>query len=227
LTKAVYGIESRMGYQISQPPEPEPPPSPGADSSDGDSSVSDIIEADQPSHLRSLFQNDWLSVDSRRQDEQAAERRVKASTQLLETAKRALQLLIPPREEISDISRMGPGWLTIQSIILPQPFTPKSEPELLDSYEEMIDPDVDPIRLASWLLTIALTAQQAPAGKDKSDMQHERWQRRLSFSRVVSETVDSTILCHDRLIGTTRGLVLFTHFIRLSVSPLYFLFPSN
>lgn len=215
LTKAVYGIESSLGYRITRPPELVAPPSPGAESSDGNSSVSDIIEADQPSHLRSLFQNDWLSVDSRQQDEQTGERRVKASTHLLETAKRALQVLIPPREEVSDISKNGPGWLTIQSILLPQPFTPQSEPEILESYEKMLDPDVDPIRLASWLLTIALTAQQAPAGKDRPGTQHELWQQRLALSRVISETVDSTILCHDKLIGTTQGLVVFTHFIRL------------
>ncbi|KAJ5613354.1 hypothetical protein N7510_006548 [Penicillium lagena] len=217
LTKAVHGIESRLGYQITRPPKLVAPPSPGAESSDGNSSVSDILEADQPLHLRSLFQNDWLSVDSRQQDEQAAERRVKASTHLLETARRALQVLIPPREEVSDISKMGPGWLTIQSVMLPLPFTPKSEPELLESYEEMSDPDVDPIRLASWLLTIALTGQQAPAGNHSSGTQHDIWQRRLALSRAISETVDSTILCHDKLIGTTRGLVVFMQFIRLLI----------
>jgi hypothetical protein len=46
--------------------------------------------------------------------------------QLIDTARRALQALILPREEIWEISRMGPGWLNIQGEILPQTFGLKS-----------------------------------------------------------------------------------------------------
>lgn len=192
------------------------PASPAANAFDGNVSVSDIVEeVDRLSHLRSLFQNELLSVESHRHNEHDAIQYGGSSMQLIDTARRALQALILPREEIWEISRMGPGWLTIQGEILPQTFGLKSESELFENYGDMCKPDVDPIYLASWLLTVAITAQQPLVCESTSASQREMRQRRWKYYQAVCHAVDKTILSHDNLVGTTRGLELSTQFIRL------------
>lgn len=110
---------------------------------------------------------------------------------------------------------MGPGKLTIQGKMLPLTFGLKSESELFEIYDDMWEPDVDPFYLAPWLLTLAITAQQPRVSESTSVSQLEMRQRRLKYDHAACHAVDRTILSHDNLVGTTRGLELSTHFIRL------------
>ena len=68
LTKIVHGIESKLGGKPSQILTTGEDPNSGHDDSDTESSASEVLVAEQGSHLRSLFQNDWLSVDTNRQE---------------------------------------------------------------------------------------------------------------------------------------------------------------
>lgn len=170
--------------------------------------------ADQPSHLRSLFQNEWLSVDTRRDEAQLQGRRKKDSD-LMEIARPRLQSLIPSREEVSEIMSFAYDWLSVLRIILPQPFTVESRQEVLERYDEMCRPDVDAVDLASWLLTIAITAQQIPQGPMSPEVQSQTYRSRIELCRQIINTVEETVFRHDRLLGTVKGLGMVVHILRL------------
>ncbi|PKY04122.1 hypothetical protein P168DRAFT_252931 [Aspergillus campestris IBT 28561] len=218
LTRIVHSLESKIGGQPTHINR-----TPGDDKSDdvqddsgAESSASEVLMADQPSHLRSLFQNEWLSVDTRRDETQLQERRKKDSD-LLELARPRLQSLIPSREEVSEITSFAYDWLTIFQAILPQPFTVESRQEVLDRYEEMCRPDVDVIDLALWLLTIAITAQQIPQGPMSPEVQFQMYRNHIELCRQIINTVEDTLLCHDRLLGTVKGLGMVVHILRLRI----------
>lgn len=220
LSKALRDVQLKLGYQSTQTLEPAPAhpgSNPESDDSGDDSTVSDVLPTDSQSHLRSLFQNDWLSVDTSQQNNWQQDRNEKSSTHLLDVGRKALQELIPTRDEVSDIvrSRSVSRWLDLLHTLLPQPFAVKSRQEMLETYDEMHNPEVDTIILASWLLTVALTAQQIPLESDSPAIQLKGFQKHSSFPRAVCDIVESTILRHDRLICTIKGLGMAMHLFRL------------
>lgn len=215
LSKVIHNLERRLGYQPSRVPEPSVGQTPGPDDSDDGSSISDVLAADQPAHLHSLFQNDWLSVDVRRQEEHLQDRKTRSSTNLLDVARQALQRLIPPKDQVLNITQSSSKSLELLHALLPHPFEVRSQQEMLENYEDMHKPDVHAISLASWLLTIAITVQQTPYPNDGESEELRNFQRWSGFSKAVSDTVESTILSHDRLVGTTQGLGMAIHFFRL------------
>lgn len=215
LTERMRGVEAKLGCQTIQPLDYPVAESPARESSDDDSNASDLLAVDQPSHLHSLFHNDWLRVDSRQKTRNLQDCREIQSAPLLDNARRALQKLIPPKEELVEIMKSGSEWLTMVHVLFAQPFTAGSEQEILDSYDQMCNPAVDTISLASWLLVIAITAQQVSRVHESSSPGRRSYVTQLRLSRAISDTVEERILPHDRLIGTTHGLAMFVHFIRL------------
>jgi hypothetical protein len=218
LSKVIRDIEIKLGNLPTQASEPTPAlpvSSPEIYESDDNSSMSDVLATEPPSHMRSLFQNGWLSVDSDRQNEQLYDRRARASAHLLDTARHALQKLIPSKHEVSHIARSAPKWLDLLHTLLPQPFAVKSQQEILEYYEGMCKLDTDAISLATWLITIAITAQQIPQEHDSPSTQLDGRHKYSKFSRVVSEIVESTLISYDRLICTVEGLGMAMHFVRL------------
>jgi hypothetical protein len=219
LSKVIRDIDVKLGYQPSQTSEPtpnQPVPSPESDESDDDSSISTLLNTDPPAHIRSLFENDWITVDTRR-SEQVQDRQAKASAHLLDLARQALQKLIPSRDEFSSIASSASRWLNLLHTLLPQPFSCEFSQELLQNYDKMHEPDTDVIALATWLLVIAITAQQSPDEHGNPATQFKGYDRCSNFNRAVSNTVESTILCHDRLICTVPCLGMAMHLFRLLV----------
>lgn len=161
-----------------------------------------------PSH------NDFL-FETNQQHEHILERRVKASASLRERVRPALQKLIPSKEETAEMLLVDYDWLQMMASILPQPTSPRSQYALLECYDEICQPDVDVVDLASWLLTVAITAQQIPQKSNYTELPSLSSSRRLTFARTVSNTVESLVLNHDRLVGTIPGLGLGIHFVRL------------
>ncbi|KAH8658869.1 putative C6 finger domain protein [Tricladium varicosporioides] len=221
LSKVVHNIELKLGYQPTEIPELTPEPTPGSDDSDDDRSESDVL-GPEPSHLRSLFQNDWLSADMHRSNEELLDRKAKAITNILDSARNALQRVIPPKEEIANIANSAFRWLIMLDGLFPQSLAVRSRQQMLESYDAMHELDVDPVSLASWLLAVAITAQQVPQDLDSptaSPRVHQKW---LEFTRIVSETVEKSILSHDRILGTVQGLDVAMHFFRLQISQGHF-----
>ncbi|KAE8350055.1 hypothetical protein BDV28DRAFT_47863 [Aspergillus coremiiformis] len=217
LTRVVNEIELKLGCKPSHIVEAQEGQPVGPDDSEGDSSGSDIPMAEKPSHLRSLFQNDWVSADAYRPEQQSPQRMDKAVAQLSMNVRPKLQSVIPKREEVADIAGSAYDWLTVLHAIFPQPLMLKSPQELLERYDSMCHPDADVIMLASWLLTLALTAQQTPRGWERSDVYRRKCRRRVEFCQSIISIVEKTLLCHDRLLGTVQGLGMAIHFLRLQV----------
>lgn len=211
-------IQSKFGFQALDTPENLPVPSatsPGEDETDEDSNVSDVVETESPAHLRSLFQNHWLSADIGPSNEQLQDRRAKASSNLLQIAKETLQKLIPPKEEVMIMARTASKWMDLVHAVLPQPFAVTSQQELLEACDQMRKEDVDTLTLAGWLLDLAVTAQQEPQVHESPTTEFKRISRISDFSRAVSDAVESTLLSHDRLLGSMNGLGMAIHFLRL------------
>lgn len=215
LTQVVSGIEVKLGEKPSTRTGSTLAHDHEANDSETEDSVSDIVVAEEPSHLRSLFQNDWLSADVYRHDEQQRGRWEKASAHLLDAARPQLQKLFPSKEEARDIILHTHDWTSMLHLMLPQPFTAKSQQEMMENYDVVSQPDASIIRMTTWLLEVAITALQIPQGSELSGHEFKGIQKRLAYSRAVSETVEKTILAHDRLLGTLEGLGIALHFVRL------------
>lgn len=217
LSKAVHNIEVKLGAQPAQTTGSATHPLSGSvvddsvvDDYDDDSSASDVLGEDRPTLLSALFQNEWLSVDLQRRNEQLQDRKARTSAHLLDTAKQALQKLIPSKEDVESIAINGYAsrWLVLVHTLFPQPFMVKTHQEMVSSYDDMQAPKVEPMALASWLLAVALTAVQVPQEKGSPGAQLNLFQRASYFARAIAETVEKMILSHDRLIGTIQGLSL-------------------
>lgn len=187
--------------------------------------MSDVLATEPPSHMRSLFQNDWLSVDTGRQIESLHDRKTRASAHLLDTARHALQKLIPSKYEVSRMTGSASSWLDLLHTLLPQPFAVKSPQDILERHEEMCKPDTDAITLATWLITIAISARQISQVSDCPSTQPDGYQKYSVFSRLVFEITESTLISYDRLICSVEGLGMAMHFVRLWVS--VFTNPTN
>ncbi|KAL2832211.1 major facilitator superfamily domain-containing protein [Aspergillus pseudoustus] len=212
LTRIVSGIEVQLGGNPSLQLEQAADQPSGSDDSDAESTNSEGLVAEEPSHLRSLFQNDFITLDH----EDIQERRMKASASLRERVRPALQKLIPSREETAEMLVVTYDWLQMIASMLPQPASPESQKGLLEQYDEMCQPDVDVVALASWLLAVAITAQQVPQ-ENNTPSPSLSSHRRISFSRAVADTIENLVLSHDRLVGTIPGLGLGIHWVRLQM----------
>ncbi|KIW62166.1 hypothetical protein, variant [Phialophora macrospora] len=116
------------------------------------------------------------------------------------------------------MARSASKWLNLVNAVLAQPFGLNSQQELLESYDNMLKPDVDAMNLAAWLLDLALTAQQEPQLHSSPATSLNRFHKVSDFSRAVSDTVEATLFSHDRLLGTVQGLGMAMHFLRLQIS---------
>lgn len=220
MSKAVHGIESRLGNRLAESTSPATDQTPDSelysdDSDDG--SISDTL-ASEPSHLRSLFQNDWLSADVHPHDEHSQERKAKATGQILVVAKQALKKLMPSRSSVTDIPESAFKWLIFLDTLFPDKLAARSRSEILDSYDDMKKEDVDAVSLALWLLAVAITAHQVPDEHRTPSTEGKDYKRWVEFSQELSETIERFILSHDRLVGTVHGLGIALHYFRLSVS---------
>lgn len=186
-----------------------------AGSSDGHSSVSELSIAEQPSHLRLLFQNNWLSLDHLSQGGVIKSHETTKAACLLSTARNSLQGLIPSKDEIFRLTHSCSEWLIMLHSFFQLPFGAKCGMELIASYQEMHSPNVDTMRLASWLLDVALIAEQLPPKYESMEARLDQRERQKWLSNAISEAVDNTILVHDILTGSIHGLSVFIQFIRL------------
>ncbi|KAH2404516.1 hypothetical protein KXV53_000543 [Aspergillus fumigatus] len=214
LTKIVNNLEVKLGSKPSRVVCSDTVQAPDAQESDAESSGSDFPMTDRPSHLRSLFQNDWLSFDS---SQNANKAQGKISTQFSRVVRPRLQSLIPPKDEVIEIAGSSFDWLTLLHTLLPQPCTVVSQQDLVVRYEEMCSPDVNILTLALWLLALAIMAQQLPQQSENSEDQLRKCQKRADLCRQIINTMESTVLCHDRLLATGEGLAMAVHFARLHI----------
>lgn len=173
--------------------------------------VSREFITNRPSHLRLLFENNHLEMWEIQSNPPLPARDITGSEYLLDTARVSLQKLIPSKVKVNELAEDVSEWVTILDSLFPIPSVAKSRAEIVASYGEMEGPNIDPIRLASWLLTIAYMAEQLPQDATHCDGREQR-NRLLN---QISDTVETTVLAHDRLISSIQGLSTCMQYIRL------------
>ncbi|KAF5628092.1 C6 transcription factor [Fusarium sp. NRRL 25303] len=113
-------------------------------------------------------------------------------------------------------------WLQMLASLLPQLSSPESHPALLARYDEMCQPDVDAVDMASWLLAVAITAQQIPQQRNDSESLPLNSRKRLAFSHAVTEAVESLasiLFVYISLVGRgdfQQAWLKLRHFIALA-----------
>ncbi|KAK6837209.1 hypothetical protein RU639_001369 [Aspergillus parasiticus] len=175
--------------------------------------VSREFITNKPSHLRLLFENHSLKMEEVQENPLLASKAATSPACLLDAARMSLQRLIPSRVEVNKLAEKVSEWVTVLDSLFPLPSVARSRVEVVTLYGEMERPNVDPIRLASWLLNIVYMAEQLPqeaTHRDGREPQHE-------LSSQISDTVETAVLAHDNLIGSIQGLSTYMQYIRLQL----------
>ncbi|KAH7140224.1 hypothetical protein B0J13DRAFT_62527 [Dactylonectria estremocensis] len=230
LTSAVHGIESDLHpgtRKTSSPAVVREPALSGSDpDSDGESHVSDvpdIPDIEPPTYLNSLFNNSLLSSDSRDVGSVEESRVLKALARFSDIARAALQPLIPSKEDVAAIADHVTGWQEFVNIIIPVTSMTKTGPEILEEYDGMKRVTVDPIDLAAWLLSLAITVEQMPR-EVVSPSSASKWPANASsFSKAVAEAVERTIVSRDIFSGSFKGAETTLLLLRLHHALGYFM----
>ena len=84
---------------------------------------------------------------------------------------------------------------------------------MLLQYEKLQDPNTDPVVIASLLLSVAITVQQAPG--DTAGHAAESIGDAPSFIKNVSDSVERIIISDDAIAGTVEGIEVTLLFLRL------------
>ncbi|KAK5077448.1 hypothetical protein LTR70_009716 [Exophiala xenobiotica] len=165
LGDVICGMQARLGYpfsEILQKPLASASPSAQDDELD-DSSVSEGLTAAEPMHLQSLFDNELIRPSPRtRGSPDKGHDITKTNPPLLDAARKALQALIPPRNEARSMIEAGSTWLALIHSMLPPGLTSRSKDDMLACYDAMQKPDIETFELGTWLLDSVICAQHFP-----------------------------------------------------------------
>ncbi|KAH7166440.1 hypothetical protein EDB81DRAFT_782277 [Dactylonectria macrodidyma] len=219
LTSAVHGLESDLGHgpkTTSSPAVVRGPVPEGSDpDSDAESHISDVLDIEPPTYLNSLFNNNLLSFDSRGAGSIEESRVLKALARFSDIARAALQPLIPSKEDVAAIAEHTNGWQEFVNIVVPVKCISKVGAEILEEYDDMKRPTVDPVDLAAWLLSLAITVEQMPR-EAMSPTSASKWPANASsFSKAVAEAVDRTVVSREIFSSNFKGVQATLLLLRL------------
>lgn len=176
----------------------------------------DIVVQDDQHGMRGLFQNEWLETVTPKSPEARQVKLVKDPEDPdLAHAKLKLQALIPDREDVLVLAGHVTGWSKFVAAIFPSFSLPPNEEQIISSYDQMKSPSVDTWFLANWLLVLALCAQQVPQDSSSPSQLLQSMRKRYLFANTVADTAEATLLSHDRLLGTIKGLEISPSFLRV------------
>jgi hypothetical protein len=214
LWNAVQNLQSRLGYGSSEVAFRPPPQSHVEDdshiaSSDEESvsDQSDLSPPNPPTHLMQLFNNDLLGSWGYGPAD------LSKHSPSLHKAHASLELrrLIPPREDMVVIAQHATSWLKIYNELFP--VIEDTGDGLLPKYEKIQDPNTDTVTIAAFVLTVALTVQQAP--DDTSGSAVKSISDAAAYIKEVSDTVDRLVVRNDVLAATLDGIEVALVSLRL------------
>ena len=168
-----------------------------------------------PSHLRLLFYN--IAIDTNSQERKNLDQPFSnLSKGFMHAARAKLQPLLPSEEDVLRIAPFASDWLALYHSLFPSFFGLRSGNQLIINYERMHEPQVHPVAVAMYLLSVAITAQQINSESSRPSFNGGR--SATSFVDAVCRTVEQTIVSNNALAGSVEGLETSMLFIRLSVS---------
>jgi hypothetical protein len=136
-----------------------------------------------------------------------------ASKTYLTLARRQLQKILPPRDDVAAIAGFSFPWMSIYNALFPRIRFMATAEEMLTQYDELCSPNADPMSLANLLISLALSVRQIPEADLKPLVPGIPNVSR--FIGDVTETVDRTIASNDTLAATLEGIETSLLFIRL------------
>ena len=176
---------------------------------DSDSNASDLSPANPPTHILQLFDNSLLGSD-----EYGSATPSHHSPGLHKAqGSSALLRLMPSREDMLTITGHASLWLSLYNALFPMNNLMKTSDEMLSQYEKLQDRNTDPVVIASLLLSVAITVQQAP--DDTAGHAAESIGDAPSFIKAVSDSVERIVISDDAIAGTLEGIEVTLLFLRL------------
>lgn len=176
---------------------------------DSDSNSSDLSPANPPSHILQLFDNNLLGSDgygsATPSHHSPGLHKAQGSSALLR--------LMPSREDMLTITGHASLWLSLYNALFPMNNLTKTSDEMLSQYDQLQDPNTDPVAIASLLLSVAITVQQAP--DDTAGHAAESIGDAPSFIKTVSDSVERIVISDDAIAGTLEGIEVALLFLRL------------
>jgi hypothetical protein len=218
LWTVVRNLEAKLGCSTAEvatarqlPPQMETTGGPNDEARDDDSDANapDMSPANPPSHLLQLFDNSVLGSYA----EGSATPPHHAPSLEKKHGTSALRRLMPSREDMLTITAHASSWLFLYNALFPMINLTKTSDEMLSQYDKLQDSNSGPVAIASLLLSVAMTVQQAPdetaglAAKSIGDAS--------SFIKDVSDSVERTVVSDDALAGSLEGIEMTLMFLRL------------
>lgn len=209
-TAAAAGQAPAASYPQDQPNFPD---------SDNEScstiSASALPLTSPPTHILQLFNNRVLAVDANASNAARPSENAPSSPHKSHTSRHsALRDLLPAKEDMETIMASASPWLSLYALC-PMINPTRSTHEMLTQYEDLQDPDADPVALAALLLSAAIAVQQAPS--DTSGHASRSIKDPASYIRLISDTVERHVISDETLSGSLEGVKTNLLFLRLSV----------
>jgi hypothetical protein len=189
---------------------------PSTDTHEADASSSDSGESEnaqdlsgesisaRPSYLNSLFNNDFIS--SAKSPDTCSSSGYGSSPHAVDAIRNVLLPLIPPKNELVTVVNKASTLLALIQSIFPIEIIPNTGVEMIAQYDQIGQPTVDPLVLASWLLSIAIMGEHSP--RDGTNIGASRMGPRewIKFSRSVTDAVETAVVSRDWLISSVDGV---------------------
>ncbi|KAK4539351.1 hypothetical protein LTR36_011008 [Oleoguttula mirabilis] len=174
----------------------------------------EVDETTPPSHLRLLF-DDFKAGPQDHEDIDGDRRSMRLVKSSIDMARVQLQPLLPSREDVLQIAKYASDWMTLYHTLFPAFFAFHTGDGLIVHYDRMHNDDVDPVTLAVYLLSLAITAQQVPPNTIPT--QFHGGQGVPRFVDAVCRAVEHTIVGNDALAGSVEGLEAAMLYVRVSL----------
>lgn len=163
--------------------------------------------ANPPTHLLRLLDNDLL--DSNGHGTTTTPTRLSTSTMSRESA--ALLNMLPSREDMIIIAANSSNWLSWYKVLFPLNLAMGAGPVMLENYDRVKKSATHPVPIATLLLAVTLTVQQAP---DATSMLRSIPDS-TTLIKDVSNLVEKVVVSNDDLIADLDGIRCALLFIRL------------
>lgn len=187
---------------------------PLSDDSEPESLASAVVTSPPPAHLQSLFENHMLKVNDHSPEETSKHKSI-TTIRRMDRARKALQRLIPPEEDIIFISGFISNWVSLFSNIFPTLASKVTMDQIVAQFAEMKNPDQDVASLAWWLLSIALSALQTPPQLLQGRSQLNSSDSVRHFAESLRHVMEKNFLSQEGLVGSVSGLQASFIFVQL------------
>ncbi|KAM3065698.1 hypothetical protein ACMFMG_011403 [Clarireedia jacksonii] len=218
LNKHIQELERRLGSETASHSfqhQTSPTESSEPEESENESFEQDDLIPTQPTYLLALFNNAFISSAKSTTGEGTHRAPI---PHLSTVARKLLQPLIPDKKDVITLSNRASGWLKLLHEVFPITFIVKTGDELLAQYDVVREPTVDPVLLALWLLSVALTIEHIPKAQ-LEPKSSEYWSVDTArYPKAVMDAVETSVVGCDRMICSNKGVEIMMLLVRLHIT---------